>query len=84
MTPEGTTPEERIAAAARNFLEHMPPDLVEECHTLAALDPSQLGIRVHYEPAADVYAVVWVGRWLGSVAGAYVRGGTVTRDGTRE
>lgn len=74
MSDDGT-PEGRLAAAARLFLEQMPPELVQECHTLVELDPSSAGVRVHYLPEEDMYALVWVGRWLGSVAGTFVREG---------
>ena len=66
---------ERISAAARAFLDRMPAELRAETEALLLLgDGSDLGVRVHYLRDADVFDLVWVGRWLGSVDGPWARG----------
>ena len=70
------TPAERIASAALDFYAAMPQHLRDECHALAELSPDDVGVRVHYIDDNDRYDVVWVGRWLGSIPGVWVRGAT--------
>jgi hypothetical protein len=67
--------QERIADAAAHLLDQMPPELVAECRALVALDPACAGLRLHHDPEADTYAFTWVGRWLGTVPGPWLREG---------
>ena len=73
--------EQRAADTAAALLDRMPADLRAECHALIALDPAAAGIRLHHDHERDEYAFVWVGRWLGTVPGPWLRDGTEIRDG---
>ncbi|MGB7983510.1 MAG: hypothetical protein WCF36_22250 [Candidatus Nanopelagicales bacterium] len=67
--------ERRLSAAAEVLLDRVPPDVRAECEALIELDPSCAGVRMHYEPDLDLYALTWVGRWLGSLPGPWLRDG---------
>ena len=69
------TLEERVATVATYLLSRMPDDMQAECRALAELDPECTGIQLHHEPETDSFAFVWVGRWLGTVPGAWLRTG---------
>ena len=73
------TPGEVLGEAAALFLDRMPDGITEECRSLVAMDPTALGVRVHYIEDTDVYDLTWVGRFLGSVPGDGARGGVSPR-----
>ena len=78
MTDEHShDPAEVIAEAAREAWIHFcdsRPDLVYEGRLLVEIEPEFGGLRVRFDPARDVYDLVWCNRHLGSVAGVFVRG----------
>lgn len=67
--------EQRVADTAAFLLDRVPPDIRAECHQLIELDPTSAGLRLHHDPEADTYAFTWVGRWLGTVPGPWLRDG---------
>jgi hypothetical protein len=76
MSADDLTPlEARVAAVAQLLLDRMPPELRAECETLAALDPTTAGMRVHLDQPPGMVAFVWCDRWLGSVSQAWLVAG---------
>ena len=67
----------RLYAAADQLWEAMRaehPEQVADALTLVELDDLPRGMVVRYSAASDLYDFVWTGRYVGSVAGAFVRG----------
>ena len=66
---------ERLHSAAVALLEAMPDSVREEFVELAALgDELDAGLFLIAE-SADMYAITWQGRYLGSVCGEWLRTG---------
>jgi hypothetical protein len=76
MSEPTTTMQERVATVADYLLSRMPDDLVAECLALVELNPDDAGIRLAHDPQLDRFDFLWVGRWLGSVPGPWLRDGT--------
>lgn len=74
MTEPAVTWEEKVATVATYLLARMPDEMVAECRALVDLDPDCTGIRLVHDPDTDRFEFLWVGRWLGSVPGAWLRG----------
>ena len=74
-TSTGESWEERVATVAAFLLGRMPPEMVDECQALIALDDDVRGLRLVHEPDTDRFTFLWVGRFLGPVPGPWLRDG---------